>query len=113
MSFGIDSLIYVLRHEYAHIINCYQNDRVSRGHDKNFKELCRKLGGKMNKNLAGKEFADCAWENYIKKKKKFRLTCPSCGNIIERDRISNKLTENYRCGGCKTPLKDFTVTKNN
>lgn len=110
--FGVDSLIYVLRHEYAHIINCYRNGRPKRPHDRKFKELCRELGGKMNKSLAGAEFADCAWENYIKKEKKFCLTCPECGGKIKRDRVSKKLLENYRCGYCQTPVKDFKIAKN-
>lgn len=105
--FGWDVFENTFRHEVAHLANAITGGK---GHDKSFKRLCRDFGGKMNKGLAGYEFADCASSDYVKPIVKWIYTCP-CGykkKMSKRMKKSKRGNSIYSCGKCGNGLHTWT-----
>lgn len=109
--FGMDAVLGTLRHEFAHVINMVMNGDGGRGHGKNFKEICRALGGHMNKKHAGEEYTDCLTDSYVSCKPKWTLICPTCGYSLSRNRLTKNFQYHYMCQ-CGTMISKFRKFKN-
>ena len=110
--FGWDRMKKTLRHEIAHVA-CRAEYKVDCDHDNRFKAMCQKLGGTMNKWLAGQKYADCATNDYIDHLT-WLYTCPGCGGTKKMTRRMDRrkrLSNSWHCAVCKTKLIDWSETR--
>lgn len=108
--YGYGEAEKTLKHELAHYINYVYNK--SNEHDKNFKDLCVKLGGNMNEFLATGEYKESKCENWVSDKVGYLYSCP-CGEFEYKTvrKVAEKMMSRYCCPKCKTYIKKFSVTK--
>jgi predicted SprT family Zn-dependent metalloprotease len=112
IEFGSESMIKTLRHEMAHLIEAVIYGK--NGHSEKFKRICVKLGGHMNKQLAGSRYEENATSDYCKPKKKigktsYKYTC-SCGMSFTRKRIiNNPNTLRAVCKTCRTIVTNMKL----
>lgn len=110
VEFGAESMIKTLRHEMAHLIECYLYGKS--GHGERFKRICVDLGGHMNSKIAGRKYSDSATFDYCKGKRlpyKYEYTC-ECGIVFHRKRkISEIRSRQLRCNTCRTRVADMTL----
>ncbi len=111
--FGIDRMIGTIRHEMAHFIRFLQdgpgsvNDNT--GHDKNFLEVLKVLGGTANSVIAA-DAPELITNEWIESK--YVYTC-TCGAKYKRARRFNeRMLHTHSCGRCHRKLINLTLTTN-
>jgi len=109
--FGMEATIGTLRHEFAHVINLAMNGDFGTGHNESFKEICREIGGVMNREHAGEKYKDCLTDDYVARKPKWTLVCPKCGYHIGRHRLTKNFLYGRICK-CGTMVSKFERIQN-
>jgi len=108
--FGEEKVITTLRHELAHLM-AYKS-YGDNGHGTPFKQICRRLGGDMNEQLAANGAPECASKEYIRSEYKWEYRCPDCGSSFKKKRrISAKVISTHVCSYCKCSLRNFHCWK--
>jgi len=97
--FGWETFEQTFRHEVAHIANKVLSN--GRNHDESFKRWCRVFGGKMNPQMAGNSYRDCASTEYVKTIKKWSYSCP-CGVVAKRAKRMSWKKRTYRTHACRS-----------
>ena len=105
--FGLDRTLQTFRHELSHAITFAACGKM--GHDRDFKKICRDLGGSMNKKQARDAAApECASSEYLQNPYKWLYKCPGCGQTFKRKRqLSKKILAKGGCVDCRTRARDF------
>jgi len=104
--FGLERTLETFRHELAHAITYVTGGKF--GHSQDFKRVCRKLGGSMNKKMASGDAPECGSSEYLKNPDKWMYKCTGCGATFKRKRqLSKKLRESGGCPDCRTPVRHF------
>ena len=95
---------HYLFHKYSHISNFRERFRKS-GHTEEFKAFCVQVGGKMNTQMCGEEYARHACTNYVKSEYKWKYIC-KCGEFLTKTKRAYSLKElkKYQCRVCHTTM---------
>lgn len=108
--FGYERSRGTLLHELAHYI--VWTVWKMKGHGGGFKRVCAELGGTMNSQMAGAQYADNATSQYLIPARKIKYTC-RCSIVVTRSRRFTVEQMNRRsCRVCRTKLVDWQCSVN-
>lgn len=109
VEFGYERLKKAYLHELAHQVAMVVFGE--HGHTFRFKEICERIGGTMNRSQAGKRFAACATDEFLRVEN-WEYTCPGCGHSFRRSRryTFDQAARRY-CKTCKTYLLNFSCVR--
>ena len=98
--YGFESIIKVFLHEFAHFIHYCLTGYTN--HNRMFKEICKDIGGVMNKAIAGNEFKECATEEFLQRNYRWHYKC-CCGYVDFKTVRKLKRLDSY-CPKCNNRM---------